>query len=100
MLDGETLLESKGRPVRAEDILVLVRRRGTFRRGAGARAEEPRRSRCRRRPDGAGQADRGHGPRSPSAASSCFPEDDLTLACVLKSPLIGFDDDDLFDARP
>ncbi|MCH8240777.1 MAG: PD-(D/E)XK nuclease family protein, partial [Proteobacteria bacterium] len=26
-----------------------------------------------------------------------LPGDDLTLACVLKSPLIGFDDDDLFD---
>ncbi len=26
-----------------------------------------------------------------------LPDDDLTLACVLKSPLFGFDDDDLFD---
>ena len=26
-----------------------------------------------------------------------MPEDDLSLACILKSPLIGFDDDDLFD---
>ena len=26
-----------------------------------------------------------------------LPEDDLTLAVVLKGPLIGFDDDDLFD---
>ena len=26
-----------------------------------------------------------------------LPEDDLTLAVVLKGPLIGFDDDDLFN---
>jgi ATP-dependent helicase/nuclease subunit A len=29
-----------------------------------------------------------------------LPEDDLALACVLKSPLIGLDDDDLLDVAP
>ena len=32
--------------------------------------------------------------------ASLLPEDDLTLACVLKSPLIGLDDDDLIALAP
>ena len=32
--------------------------------------------------------------------ASLLPEDDLTLACVLKSPLIGLDDDDLLAIAP
>lgn len=32
--------------------------------------------------------------------AALLPEDDLTLACVLKSPLIGFDDDDLLAIAP
>ncbi|HWG04954.1 MAG TPA: double-strand break repair helicase AddA, partial [Beijerinckiaceae bacterium] len=32
--------------------------------------------------------------------AALLPEDDLTLACVLKSPLVGFDDDDLIGLAP
>lgn len=32
--------------------------------------------------------------------AALLPDDDLTLACVLKSPLIGFDDDDLIAIAP
>jgi len=32
--------------------------------------------------------------------TALLPQDDLTLACVLKSPLIGFDDDDLLKIAP
>ena len=32
--------------------------------------------------------------------ASLLPQDDLTLACVLKSPLIGLDDDDLIALAP
>ena len=32
--------------------------------------------------------------------ASLLPQDDLTLACVLKSPLIGLDDDDLMALAP
>jgi len=32
--------------------------------------------------------------------AALLPQDDLNLACVLKSPLIGFDDDDLLEIAP
>jgi ATP-dependent helicase/nuclease subunit A len=32
--------------------------------------------------------------------AALLPQDDLNLACVLKSPLIGFDDEDLLDLAP
>ncbi len=96
LLDGKTLLEAKGRPVRAEDILVLVRRRATF-------VEE-----LVRALKGLGVPVAGVDRMELSKQIAVMdlvalgrfvllPEDDLTLACVLKGPLIGFDDDDLFD---
>ncbi len=96
MLDGKTLLESKGRPVRAEDILVLVRRRATF-------VEELVRALKGLDVPVAG-VDRMELSQQIAVMDLValgrfvlLPEDDLTLACVLKGPLIGFDDADLFD---
>ncbi|MBL8661083.1 MAG: double-strand break repair helicase AddA [Rhodospirillales bacterium] len=96
MLDGNTRLESKGRPVRPEDILVLVRRRKAF-------VEELVRALKSLGVPIAG-VDRMELSKQIAVMDLValgrfvlLPEDDLTLACVLKSPLIGFDDDDLFD---
>lgn len=90
------LLESRGRPVRPGDIMILVRRRTPF-------VEDLVRALKARDVPVAG-VDRiklaeqlavqdlialGH--------FLLLPEDDLTLAVVLKSPLIGLDEEDLFD---
>ena len=96
-LDKDEELESEGRKISAGDILILVRRRDPF-TAPMIRALEA----ARRLPW-----------RAPTACSSCnrspcmdlvaladvllMPEDDLSLAVVLKSPLFGLDDDDLFD---
>jgi len=94
MVESERL-ESKDRPVEPGDILVLVRRRGAF-------VEELVRSLKQLKVPVAG-VDRmvlseqlvvmdlvalGH--------FLLLPEDDLTLATVLKSPLIGLSEDQLF----
>ncbi len=94
-LEDGAVLESAGRPIRPGDIMILVRRRGPF-------AQEM--VRCLKQ-------------RSIPVAGSdrmvlceqlavmdlialgrflLLPHDDLTLAVVLKSPLFGFNDDDLF----
>lgn len=88
-------IESRGRPIRAGDVMVLVRQRTGF-------VDQLVRALKRRSVPVAG-VDRmvlteqiavmdllalGH--------VLLMPEDDLNLACVLKSPLVGFDDDDLF----
>ncbi len=96
------ILASKNRPVRAGDILILVRRRNTF-VDAVVRALKGRNVPV------AG-ADRlvltDHIAVMDLLALARFvllPEDDLTLATVLKSPLVAkpdgsaFDDGDLFD---
>ncbi|MEQ8602163.1 MAG: double-strand break repair helicase AddA [Marivibrio sp.] len=91
---GETI-ESLGRPIRAGDVMVLVRHRTGF-------VDQLVRALKRRSVPVAG-VDRmvlteqiavmdlialGH--------VLLMPEDDLNLACVLKSPFVGFDDEDLF----
>jgi ATP-dependent helicase/nuclease subunit A len=97
---GSETLESKGRPVRAGDVMVLVRRRNAF-------VEDLVRELKAQGVAVAG-ADRlvlteqmavmdlmalGH--------ALLLPEDDLTLATVLKGPLIGLDEEQLFRlARP
>ncbi len=88
------MLPSLGRPIRAGDILILVRKRAPF---APVMV-----SALKTRGIEVAGADRlllteqlavqdlvalGH--------FLCLPEDDLSLASVLKSPLFGFDDDDL-----
>lgn len=95
-LDRGELLESQGRPIRPGDIMILVRRRDAL-------MEEIIRDLKQRIIPVAG-ADRmiltdqiavmdlmalGH--------FALMPRDDLTLAEVLKSPLIGLTDDDLFE---
>lgn len=94
MLDGEAL-EARGRPVRPGDIMVLVRRRNEF-VDALIRALKVRdipvagndRMKLTEHLAVMDLIALGH--------FALMPEDDLTLAVVLKSPLIGFDDDDLF----
>ena len=55
---------------------------------------------CWRRPAEARRAYRGDGSRRASAARRWLPEDDLTLATALKTPIFGFDDDDLIRLAP
>lgn len=95
---GERLI-SQDRPIRPSDILVLVRKRQPF-------AGEMVRALKRRQIPVAG-ADRivlgDHIAVQDLMALSDFlllPEDDLALANVLKSPLFGFDDDDLLRFAP
>ncbi len=94
-LDGKTELGSRGRPIRPGDILILVRRREPF-TGAIIRALKARQIPV------AG-ADRMRLTEQLAVMDLMalgdfllMTEDDLALAAVLKSPLFGFDDDDLF----
>lgn len=94
-LDQGTFLSSQGRPIRASDILILVRRRTSF-------VEDLIRSLKALDVPVAG-ADRmvlaNQIVVQDLMALGDFlllPEDDLTLASVLKGPFFGYDDDDLF----
>jgi ATP-dependent helicase/nuclease subunit A len=89
----------KLRPVLPGDVLVLVRARGAF-------FEAMIRALKEREIPTAG-ADRLLLPDSlavmdliAAGRAALLPEDDLTLATVLKSPLIGLDDDDLLAIAP
>ncbi len=95
-LDRGEYLPSQGRPVRPGDILVLVRSRDVF------VAKLIRALKSRGIP--VAGADRMKLTEQlavmdlmAAADFALMPEDDLTLATVLKSPLIGLDDDDLFE---
>ncbi len=92
--DGEWLA-AKSRPIRPGDVLILVRRRNAF-------ADHLIRDLKRQGIPVAG-ADRlkltDHIAVMDLIAAGRFallPRDDLTLACLLKSPFIGLDEDDLF----
>ena len=95
-LDTREFLESQDRPIRAGDILILVRRREPFTAPmirALKRAEIPVAGADRMRlleqlavQDLMALAD-----------VLLMPEDDLALAVVLKSPLFGLDETALFD---
>ncbi|MBT3401542.1 MAG: UvrD-helicase domain-containing protein, partial [Rhodospirillaceae bacterium] len=94
-LDSGELLESQGRPIEAGDIMVLVRQRGDF-------VEALVRAFKARNVPVAG-VDRMVLSEQIAVmdllalgAFLLLPEDDLTLATLLKSPLIGFDEDLLF----
>lgn len=95
-IESGEVLQSRGRPVRPGDIMVLVRRRGVF-------VEELVRALKRRNVPVAGVDRMVLGEqlavRDLLALGNflLLPEDDLTLAVVLKGPLFGLDDDDLFD---
>jgi ATP-dependent helicase/nuclease subunit A len=92
---GRETLESRGRPVRAGDVLVLVRRRGGFvedlvRELKGLGVEVAGADRMVLTEQMAVMDLMALG------AFLLLPEDDLTLAAVLKGPLIGLSEDQLF----
>ncbi len=93
-LDNGEMLASEGRPITAGDIIILVRKRRPF---AGpmvaalkARGIEVAGADRLRLSDQIAVAD-----LVSLGEFLTLPEDDLSLAEVLKSPLIGLDDDDL-----
>lgn len=97
---GGTMLESRGRPMRPGDIMVLVRGREGRRQSDAFIPQLVRALKSRGVPV-AGQ-DRMVLTEQPAVAdllalaeALLLPEDDLTFACVLTSPLGGLDDDDL-----
>jgi ATP-dependent helicase/nuclease subunit A len=95
-LDNGEVLEARGRSVRPGDVMVLVRRRNEF-------VGELLRALKQRGVPVAG-ADRLILTQQLAVQDLIalgrfllLPEDDLTLATVLKGPLFGIDDDTLFD---
>ncbi|MFZ1429164.1 MAG: UvrD-helicase domain-containing protein, partial [Geminicoccaceae bacterium] len=95
-LDQGEILESTGRPVRAGDILILLGRRGIVQEliiRALKQAGVPVAGADR-------LALRDHIAVQDLVAlgrAMLLPEDDLNLACLLKSPLVGLDEQALFD---
>jgi len=96
MIAGREILASKGRPIAAGDILVLVRRRNRF-------VDELVKNLKRLGVPVAG-ADRMVLTEQLAvmdlmalAQVLLLPEDDLTLATVLKGPLIGLSEEELFE---
>jgi ATP-dependent helicase/nuclease subunit A len=94
-LDNGELLVSQGRPVEPGDILILLRKRAPF-AGLITRA-------LRQRGVPVAGADRLTLSNSIAVLDLLAlgevllqPLDDLGLACVLKSPLVGWNDDDLY----
>jgi len=92
---GQETLPSRGRPVRAGDVLVLVRRRGGF-------VEDLVRE-CKRLEVPVAGADRMVLAEQMAVMdllalgnALLLPQDDLTLATVLKGPLVGLSEDQLF----
>jgi ATP-dependent helicase/nuclease subunit A len=87
------------RPVRPGDILILVRTRGDFFE-AMIRALKKNQIRTA----GADRLDLAQHiavmDLIAAGRASLLPQDDLVLACVLKSPLIGLDDNDLLALAP
>ncbi|HVZ08697.1 double-strand break repair helicase AddA [Rhodopila sp.] len=93
---GTELLESKGRPLGAGDVLVLVRRRDAFARAL------VRSLKARGVPvAGLDRMVLTEQPAVQDLMALCdallLPGDDLSLACLLTSPLGGLSDEDLLD---
>lgn len=93
-LEQGRLLEAEGRPLRAGDVLILLQRRGAM--------QERLVSALKRRQVPVAGADRlslaEHLAVQDLVALGrvlLLPEDDLSLACLLKSPLVGLGEDDL-----
>ena len=98
-LQSREMLESENRPVRAGDILILVRKRAPF---AAAMI-----SALKVRGISVAGSDRLLLTQQIAVQDLLalgdvllLPEDDLALATVLKSPLFGLDDDDLIALAP
>jgi ATP-dependent helicase/nuclease subunit A len=96
MINTGDILESKGRPVRPGDIMVLVRRRRGF---VDALVRE-----LKRRDVAVAGVDRMVLTEQLAVMDLValgrfllLPDDDMTLATVLKSPLIGLTEEQLFD---
>ncbi len=99
--DGSVALPSRGRALLPGDVLVLVRRR----KAAGFAASLVRCLKQRGVP--VAGLDRMMLTEQPAVAdllalcdALLLPEDDVSLACVLTSPLGGLDDDDLLALAP
>ncbi len=94
--DGSVMLQSKGRPLAPGDVLVLVRRRNAFAR-ALVRALKVRLVPVA----GLDRLVLTEQPAVADLLALCdallLPEDDLSLACVLTSPLGGVSDDSLME---
>ncbi len=95
-IDSGEILESRGRPIRASDVMILVRRRNRL-VGDLVRALK------REKIEVAG-VDRMVLPEQMAVMDLValgrfllLPEDDLTLATVLKGPLFGLSEEQLFD---
>ena len=91
----QELLRSKGRPLKYRDFLILVQRRNSF-------VEEIVRA-CKNAGVNITGVDKiklseqiAINDLLALAQFTLLPSDDLNLACVLKSPLFGLNDDDLF----
>ncbi|OYW87671.1 MAG: double-strand break repair helicase AddA, partial [Sphingobium sp. 32-64-5] len=93
-IDSGMMLEAQGRPVRPGDVMILVRKRGDLARLIVARLYEagvPVAGVDRLRL----QAPLGVQDLMAALRFASQPEDDLNLACLLVSPLIGWTQDDL-----
>ncbi|MCA8907953.1 MAG: double-strand break repair helicase AddA, partial [Rhodospirillaceae bacterium] len=94
-IDRREMLESRGRPIGAGDVLVLVRTRDAFFaelvRALKDRAVPVAGVDRMKIPDQLAAQD-----LAAVAAAALLPDDDLTLAAVLKGPFIGFDEETLF----
>jgi len=94
MIADGMMLEAKGRPIRPGDVMILVRKRGDLARLIVARLYEagvPVAGVDRLRL----QAPLGVQDLMAALRFAAQPEDDLTLACLLVSPLIGWTQEEL-----
>jgi ATP-dependent helicase/nuclease subunit A len=97
-LDNKELLKAKNRPIEPGDILILVRKRHPF--------TQPMIRALKRHDIAVAGADRMKVAEQIAVEDLMalgdfllLPEDDLALATVLKSPMFGLDDDDLYIIR-
>lgn len=95
-IDDKEMLAAKGRPIRAGDVLILCRKRRPF--------AAPMVAALKARGIAVAGADRLVLTEQLAVEDlmalgdfTTLPEDDLTLAVVLKSPLIGLSENDLFE---
>ena len=92
---GDVMLESSGRPLQPGDVLVLVRRRNAFARALVRALKSRGVPVAGPGPPGADRASRAVQDLMALGDALLLPQDDLTFACLLTSPLGGLDDDDL-----